>query len=655
MRSYRERNTNASSRPCGAGAWAGLFKRNGKHRLPPFTRKTQQVTNLKDRSFAGAVPACLALLASLASYAGQPRYAHSILTPAIISSAGECRVSQPVAMTLTRTACNMGHAVEHRFDWGNGATSEWSFAASDTNQWLAAGMFEIRAQARCTNGFMPVTSDWSSAFGLTVRGFASAGLDRDGDGIADPCTYDAASGAWNYLCSGSGAEGAIAWGWEEAEAVPGDFDGDGKADPTVYHRDSGCWYIYYSSILAMGALTWGNMYARPVAGDFNGDGLSDPAVYEQNSGEWYVYLNGLATSIAVSWGWNEARPIPADYDGDGSTDFAVFHRASAAWYILQSASGTMRAENWGWKGARPAPADYDGDGRADLAVFDKASANWYILNSASASMTVANWGWAQAAIVPADYDGDGKADLACYDRPSGNWYIRRSDNEAMLILNAGSRGATPLPCYGNGAKDGLRILAFGDSITYGTSSEENNPKTGYPMLLEKKLEALFGGHFVSINKGRPGETTGAGEDRFDGVLDKEAPDIVLLMEGTNDHFHNYPFNGIQARLSSMVQKALGHGCPIILATIPPVISNEYRNRDGQAARIRAFNPRIYDIGAAAGIPIARVYEYLTSVPNWERKLMDQPTANHPNDAGYRYVRDAFFEQVADGMENGSFY
>ena len=35
--------------------------------------------------------------------------------------------------------------------------------------------------------------------------------------------------------------------------------------------------------------------------------------------------------------------------------------------------------------------------------------------------------------------------------------------------------------------------------------------------------------------------------------------------------------------------------------------------------------------------------------------MDQPTANHPNDAGYLYVRDAFFEQVAAEMERGSFY
>ena len=550
------------------------------------------------------------MIAGLAAHSAQPRFAHSILTPAVLAETNECRCNVPVAIRVTRTACNMAHAVEHRVSWGNGATSEWSTALADKNAWPIAGVYEIRAQARCTNGYVPAMSEWSPAFLLTVRGSASAGLDRDGDGIADPCTYDAASGTWAWRSSASGARDSIAWGWEEAEAVPGDFDGDGRADPTVYHRDSGTWFVYYSSCQAMGALTWGNMYARPLAGDFNGDSLSDPAVYEQDTGTWYVYLNGLNTSIEFSWGWYEARP---------------------------------------------APADYDGDGKADLAVFDKTSATWYILNSASGAMTVANWGWTQAAIVPADYDGDGKADLSCYDRTSGNWYIRRSGNEAMLILDTGSPGATPLPCYANGAKDGLRILAFGDSITYGTSSDKNGPETGYPMLLEKKLEALLGGHFVSINKGRPGETTGGGSNRFGGVLDKENPDIVLLMEGTNDHFYEYPAGDIQSRLSSMVRSALDRGCPIILATIPPVISNQYRNRDGQAARIRAFNPRIYDIGASAGIPIARVYEYLTAVPNWENRLMDQPTANHPNDAGYLYVRDAFFEQVAAEMERGSFY
>ena len=604
--------------------------------------------------FARAIPALLAIMTGFAANAGQPRYAHSILIPALQPTATTCRIYQPLVMPATGVACNMRHTPECRFNWGDGTTSSWSTTASASHQWTQSGAFAVQAQARCTNGFVPVTSAWSVAVGITVRG-AAACLDYDGDGIADPSAYNATSGAWTYRNSGSGSTGAISWGWADAEAVPGDFDGDGKADPTVYHRDSGIWYIYYSSTHAIGALTWGNMYARPLAGDFNGDGLSDPAIYDQDTGGWYIYLSGLNTSLAFSWGWYDARAIPADYDGDGKTDYAVFYRPTASWYIYESSSGAMRAENWGWNGARPVPADYDGDGRADLAVFDKATANWYILNSASASMTVATWGWTQAAIVPADYTGDGKADITCYDRQSGNWYIRRSDNGNMWILNAGSTGATPLPCYANGAKDGLRILAFGDSITYGTSSSANGPRTGYPMLLEKKLEALYGGHFMTANAGHPGETTGDGNSRFEGVVDEENPDLVLLMEGTNDHFYAYPFDGIRSRLSSMIQKAMNHGCPIVIATIPPVISNSGHDRSAQAARIREFNPTIYSIANTYGISVARVYEFIVSVPNWENNLMDQSTANHPNDAGYLYVRDAFFQQVAAGIEAGTYY
>jgi len=105
----------------------------------------------------------------------------------------------------------------------------------------------------------------------------------------------------------------------------------------------------------------------------------------------------------------------------------------------------------------------------------------------------------------------------------------------------------------------------------------------------------------------------------------------------------------------MVFTAQRHGVQVVIATIPPVISNQYRNRSGQQARIQAFNPRIYQIAADYGIPLALVYESITAVPGWEQNLMHQPSANHPNDAGYQFVRDAFFDAVADGINYGLFY
>ena len=56
-----------------------------------------------------------------------------------------------------------------------------------------------------------------------------------------------------------------------------------------------------------------------------------------------------------------------------------------------------------------------------------------------------------------------------------------------------------------------------------------------------------------------------------------------------------------------------------------------------------------------GIKVAQVWESITAVPNWQNTLIDQNTANHPNDAGYLIVRDAFFAPLEAGTLSGEYY
>jgi lysophospholipase L1-like esterase len=198
-----------------------------------------------------------------------------------------------------------------------------------------------------------------------------------------------------------------------------------------------------------------------------------------------------------------------------------------------------------------------------------------------------------------------------------------------------------------GRTNDLVFLAFGDSITFGVGSSSGGPETGYPLLLEQKLESTFPGNFISINAGLPGEVLFLAVERFEAAIDTYNPDLVLLMEGTNDLNGGVPFADMENSLRTMVLYALNRGKKVIIGTIAPVTFSS----DVQGA-IAAFNPIIYRIAADYNIPVARVFESMIAVEGWETKLIDPVTLEHPNDAGYQVVRDAFFEQVSALIDSG---
>jgi hypothetical protein len=60
-----------------------------------------------------------------------------------------------------------GHALEYRFDWGDGSTSVWSAATEVSHIWVAVGSYDIRVQARCQE-HPGNTSPWSVATRITI-------------------------------------------------------------------------------------------------------------------------------------------------------------------------------------------------------------------------------------------------------------------------------------------------------------------------------------------------------------------------------------------------------------------------------------------------------------------------------------------------------
>ena len=206
--------------------------------------------------------------------------------------------------------------------------------------------------------------------------------DFDGDGRADPCVYQAASGIWLFMLSQQNyASAMLSLGGPVYQAVPQDYNGDRRVEPAVYNRQTGQWIIYLPENNAYVTLQMSGSNGIPVRGDFDGDHRADPAVYDPGTGFWQITCasNGLLSSY--TFGGADFVPVAADYDGEGKTDIAVYQESTGTW-IVALPSGLTQGY-CGGPGYSPVTGDFDGDGKADLLVYNESTGIWIGRFSAS--------------------------------------------------------------------------------------------------------------------------------------------------------------------------------------------------------------------------------------------------------------------------------
>ncbi len=124
----------------------------------------------------------------------------------------------------------------------------------------------------------------------------------------------------------------------------------------------------------------------------------------------------------------------------------------------------------------------------------------------------------------------------------------------LLVLSGCSKTPelTRVPPHGT-------ILAFGDSLTYGTGVKANQ---SYPAVLEE-----LSGRRV-VRSGVPGETTAEGVLRLPAVLDEVQPLLVILELGGNDILHRGNKQAAKDNLAKMVQLIRDNDIEVMLVGVP---------------------------------------------------------------------------------------
>ena len=180
---------------------------------------------------------------------------------------------------------------------------------------------------------------------------------------------------------------------------------------------------------------------------------------------------------------------------------------------------------------------------------------------------------------------------------------------ALLLLGgcSGSPGLEPLA-------PGDVVLAFGDSLTYGTGAGRDE---AYPVVLASLIDRRV------INAGVPGEESDAGLVRLPGLLEKHRPALVIISHGGNDILRRRDLAQTETNLREMVVRAREYGAGVVLVAVPE-------------PRITMSPPDFY-------AAVAADHELVLEDSAWRyilrrNQLKSDPV--HPNAEGYRYFAEA---------------
>jgi len=127
-----------------------------------------------------------------------------------------------------------------------------------------------------------------------------------------------------------------------------------------------------------------------------------------------------------------------------------------------------------------------------------------------------------------------------------------------LALLAALAGCGRSPQLAPLARDAV-VLAFGDSLTYGTGAGEAQ---SYPAQLEQLIARRV------VRSGVPGEVTAAALARLPGALEAHAPKLLILCIGGNDFLRNLSKSAAAQNVRAMVALAKARGIDVLLIGTP---------------------------------------------------------------------------------------
>ena len=192
-----------------------------------------------------------------------------------------------------------------------------------------------------------------------------------------------------------------------------------------------------------------------------------------------------------------------------------------------------------------------------------------------------------------------------------------------------------------------KFLAFGDSITFGRCGPAPNTCPPYTVRLEELLRARYTSqNFQIVTSGVPGEKTVDGGARLPREVSADSPEVVLIMEGTNDVVaDSFNLSQSEDNLEYMIEESRRRGASVIfIATIPPIAPGGSNN--GAIFKVLQLNEEIRDLAVRKGAHLVDVYAAL----NADVSKYYAGNDLHPTGEGMRVIGETFYAKIRQTLD-----
>lgn len=164
-----------------------------------------------------------------------------------------------------------------------------------------------------------------------------------------------------------------------------------------------------------------------------------------------------------------------------------------------------------------------------------------------------------------------------------------------------------------------RILAFGDSLTYGTGTTLNN---AYPAVLARLSQRTV------INAGIPGEISALGLQRLPSLLATHHPELIIICHGANDILRKLNLKKTKKNLQKMIDLAQNQGTQVVLVAVP--------------AFSLFLRPHDFYIDLAEENTVPIITDSLADILKNNQLKSDQI---HPNKQGYQKLGESIYQKI----------